>query len=134
MSRGGGRRSPRSDLDVRDLPDREEADGHHDETHPDEDATDELREEGLHELRVDHVEYGAEADRQERDDVTGDPALGGQRGDLALDPHALADREGDRVEDLGQVATDLLLDPDGRDHEVEVIALDPPDDVLERLF
>ena len=43
---------------------------------------------------------------------------------LALDAHALTDGEGDHVQDLGQVAADLALDVDGRDHQVEVIAVD----------
>src|SRR5439155_1388714 len=69
-----------------------------------------------------------------RDEVTGVAALRGERADLALDANALADRERDRVEDLGEVAADLLLDSDRGHHEVEVIALDSSDHVGERLL
>src|SRR6185295_11663785 len=38
------------------------------------------------------------------------------------------------IEDLGEVATDLVLDRDCRRHELEVIGPDSPDQVLERLL
>src|SRR5438046_1983701 len=122
------------DLDVRDLLDREEADEHHDPADDEQDLSDELREERLHELRVDQVERDHDGDRQERDEVTRIAALRGQGADLALDADTLADRERDRVQDLREVSTDLLLDADGGDHEVEVVAFDPADEVRERLL
>src|SRR4029077_9829162 len=115
----------RLDLDVRDLADREEADGHHHGADADEDAADGLGEQWRHERRVDRVQRDRQADRQERHEVPRHATLRGQGVDLTLDADALADREGDRVEDLGEVPTDLLLDPDRGDHEVEVVALDP---------
>ena len=87
----------------------------------------------LHEAgRGDEQEAG-QADRQEADDVARQALLRGQGPDLALDPDALADREGDRVEDLGEVAADLVLDGDGRGHQLEVVGADAADHVLERL-
>src|SRR5467141_1629953 len=77
------------------------------------DLSDELCEERLHELRVDEVQRDHDRDREERDEVTRVASLRGQGADLALDADALADRERDRVEDLGEVSTDLLLDTDG---------------------
>ena len=92
-----------------------------------------LVEHRLHEAgRGDEQEAG-QADRQEADDVARQALLGGQGPDLALDADALADREGDRVEDLGEVAADLVLDRDGRGHQLEVVRADAPDHVLERL-
>ena len=67
------------------------------------------------------------------DDVARQALLGGQRPDLALDPDPLADRVGDRVEDLGEVAADLVLDRDGRGHQLEVVGADAADHVLQRL-
>ena len=67
------------------------------------------------------------------DDVAGQPLLRGQGPDLALDPDALADRVGDRVEDLGEVAADLVLDRDGGGHQLEVVRAHAADHVLERL-
>ena len=60
----------------------------------------------IHEVgRGDEQEAG-QADRQEADHVARQALLRGQGADLALDPDALADRERDRVEDLGEVAAD----------------------------
>ena len=67
------------------------------------------------------------------DDVARQALLRGQGPDLALDPDALADRVGDRVEDLGEVAADLVLDADGGRHQLEVVRADAADHVLERL-
>ena len=82
--------------------------------------------------RGDEQEPG-QADRQEADDVARQPLLRGQGADLALDPDALADRERDRVEDLGEVAADLVLDGDGGRHQLEVVRADATDHVLEGL-
>ena len=88
---------------------------------------------GVHEPgRGDEQEPG-QADRQEADDVARQALLRGQGADLALDPDALADRERDRVEDLGEVAADLVLDRDGGRHQLEVVRADAADHVLERL-
>ena len=48
-----------------------------------------------------------------------------------MDPDPLADREGDRVEDGGEVATDLALDLDGGDHQLEVLGVDAPHQVVQ---
>src|ERR1700694_824627 len=122
------------DLDVRDLLDREEADEHHDRADHEQDLPDQLRAEGLHELRVDEVERNHDRDRQESDEVTRVTSLRRQSADLTFDTDALANCERDRVEDFREVSTDLLLDPDGRDHEVEVVALDSSDQIGERLL
>ena len=75
----------------------------------------------------------SQRDRQEADDVARQPLLRGQGLDLALDADALADREGDGVQDLGEVAADLVLDRDGGGHQLEVIGAHAADHVLERL-
>ena len=67
------------------------------------------------------------------DDVARHALLRGQGPDLALDAHALADGVGDRVEDLGEVAADLVLDGDGGDHQIEVVRLHAPADVGQRV-
>ena len=85
-------------------------------------------------LRRRDEEEAGEADRQEADDVTRQPLLRGEGLDLALDPDPLADRVRDRVEDLGEVATDRVLDRDGRGHQLQVVRADAPDHVLERLL
>ena len=64
----------------------------------------------LHEARRGDEEEAREADRQEAHDVARQALLRGEGPDLALDPDALADREGDRIEDLGEVAADRVLD------------------------
>src|SRR5487761_2309509 len=99
------------DLDVHDLADDHEADEHH---RPSDRHQDDARRDPRHaDRRIEHRRHEAwredeedadQADRQERHDVPGDPLLRRQRADLALDPHALPDRERNRVEDLGQVA------------------------------
>ena len=81
--------------------------------------------------RGDEQEAG-QADRQEADDVARQALLRREGADLALDPDALADGERDRVEDLGEVAADGVLDGDGGRHQLEVVGLDAPDHVLER--
>ena len=74
-----------------------------------------------------------ETDRQAGNDVAGQALLCGQGPDLALDPDALTDGVGDRVEDLGEVAADLVLDADGGGHQFEVVRADAADHVLEGL-
>ena len=93
-----------------------------------------IEEHRIHEPgRRDEQEAG-EADRQEADDVAGQALLRRQGPDLALDADALADRVGDRVEDLGEVAADLVLDRDGGRHQLEVVGPHAADHVLERLL
>ncbi len=74
-----------------------------------------------------------QADRQAGHDVARQALLRGQGPDLALDADAFADRVGDRIEDLGEVATDLVLDADGGRHQLEVVRADAADHVLEGL-
>ena len=84
----------------------------------------------VHELgRRDEQEAG-EADRQEADDIARQSLLRREGADLALDPDAFADREGDRVQDLGQVAADGVLDGDGGGHQLQVVGLHAADHVL----
>ena len=82
----------------------------------------------------DDGEDGDEADGQAGHDVARQALLGREHADLADDADALADGEGDGVEDLGQVAADLVLDGDGRGHQLEVVGADAPDHVGERLL
>ena len=93
-----------------------------------------LLEHRLHEVRGGDEQEAGEADRQEADDVARQPLLGGQGPDLALDPDPLADRERDRVEDLGEVAADRVLDVDRGGHQLEVLGPDAADHVLHRLL
>src|SRR5664280_1565190 len=96
------------DLDVHDSADDHEADEHHRPTDGHQDHAgrnprdvDRGVEHRRHEVRRDDEQDPGQADREERHDVAGDPLLGGERADLALDPDAFADGIGDRVEDLG---------------------------------
>ena len=68
------------------------------------------------------------------DHVAGHALLRGEGLDLALDADALADGEGDRVEDLGQVAAHLVLDGDGRGHQLQVLGADAADHVGQGLL
>ena len=115
-------------------------DEHHETAEAEDDhagrQTEDLRrivEHRLHEAGRGDEQEAREADRQEPDDVAGQALLRGQGPDLALDPDALADGERDRVEDLGEVAADLVLDADGGGHQLEVVGPDAADHVLERL-
>ena len=63
-----------------------------------------------HEPRRGDEQEAGQADRQEADDVARQALLRREGPDLALDPDALADGERDRVEDLGEVAADRVLD------------------------
>src|SRR5262249_8483502 len=70
---------------------------------------------------IDHRHGAGEQQRQGHEHVGGDPALGGDDLDVALDPLALADGRGDRVEDLGEIPADLAVDLDGLRHPVDVL-------------
>ena len=87
------------------------------------------------------MNFGAMIDRmttrkigQAGDDVARQALLRGEHPDLALDADALADRERDRVEDLGEVAADLVLDVDRGRHQLEVLGPDAPHHVVEGLL
>src|SRR5665811_1291459 len=129
------------DLDVHDFPNEHEADEHHGQAHADQDDAcrdpadvDGRVEHRLHEAWRDDEQEAGQADRQERHDIAGDSLLGGERSDLALDPHPLADRVRDRVQDLREVAAHLVLDGDRRRHQVQVLGLDTPNHVLHGLL
>ena len=105
------------DLDVDDAADDQEADEHHEPA----DGEDDRRPAGSPSSsggfsNIGSMNCGAMTVRMPTrpmgrpDDVAGHALLGGEGPDLALDAHALADGEGDRVEDLGEVAADLVLD------------------------
>src|SRR5450759_3151320 len=111
------------DLDVHDFPNEHEADEHHRQAHTDQD-----------DARRDDEQESGQADRQERHHRAGDSLLGGERADLAFDPHPLADRVCDRVQDLREVAAHLVLDGDRRRHQVQVLGLDTPNHVLQGLL
>ena len=93
-----------------------------------------LLEHWRHERRRDDLHDEHEGDRQKANDVARHALLRRQGPDLTLDPDALANRERDRVEDLREVATDLVLDGDGGDHQLEVLGLNSPDQVGERVI
>ena len=59
--------------------------------------------------------------------------LGGECLDLTLDANSFANGEGDGVQDLGEVAADLVVDRDGRGHQLEVVRLDATRQVGQRV-
>src|SRR3954452_8949694 len=133
-------RSIGSDLDVDDLADQHEADEHHETADREDDHAGRKPQDGgwigehrVHEPGCRDEQEGSEADRQAGDDVARQALLRRQRPDLALDPDALADRVRDGVEDLGEVAADLVLDGDRGRHQLEVVGADAADHVLEGL-
>src|SRR4051812_28700328 len=69
---------------------------------------------------VHQEDHDAEANRHSRDDVSRKLHLGGEHLNLALDPDSLANRVPDRGENLGQVSTDLVLNVDGGNQQVEI--------------
>src|SRR3990172_4826408 len=87
----------------------------------------------VEEARRGEEDEAGEAEGQEAHHVARQALLRRQRPDLALDADSLADRERDRVEDLGRVAADLVLDVDGGGHQLEVVGADAPDHVLHGL-
>src|ERR1700704_4233989 len=128
-----------SDLDVDDLADEHEPDEHHETAEGQDDdpgrkAEDAGRvlEHRIHEVGSCKEEEAGQGDRQEADHVARQALLRGEGADLALDPDALTDRERDGVQDLGEVATDGVLDGDGGGHQLEVVRAHTPDHVLER--
>src|SRR5438105_3992635 len=110
-----------SDLDLDDLLDDGEADGHGEAAHRQHDDAEGLVEHRREVVRRDHREDSAQADGKHRDDPPRRARLCGKRPDLTLDAHPFADGVGDGVEDLGQVSADDAVDLDGRDHQVEVL-------------
>src|SRR3954454_3314185 len=72
-----------------------------------------------------------EGRRKPAEDHRRELALGGQRGDLTAHVLALAHGGRHRVQQLGEVASDLALDVDGHHDPVEVLALEPVGDALE---
>src|SRR6186713_1286896 len=116
------RGSTASDLDVDDAADEEEADTHHQPAEAEDEIAGRLTEQlgrllehGRHECRRDDGKENDEGHRQEPDHVAGHALLRSERPDLTLDPYALANGVRDGVEDLGEVAADLVLNRDGRD-------------------
>src|SRR3972149_700326 len=114
------RKGHRLDLDVHDLADGHEAEEHEEATEEEDDQAERepehirrLQEHRVHEAGGDDEEGAGQADGQEAHHVARHALLRGEGPDLALDAHPLADGVGDRVEDLGQVAADLVLDGGG---------------------
>src|SRR6266849_1835703 len=123
----------RSYLDRDHATDDQVADEDHEDTDRDQDPADEVVEHGPEVARRDEEHERREHDRQEGDQSSRRARLCGQGCDLALDAHAFADRVGDVIEDLGQVATDGAVDGVGGRDQVEVRAGDALGDVLQRL-
>src|SRR5437660_3059953 len=122
------------DLDRHDAANDQVADEDHERADDDQDPADDA---GEHRLEVGwrHEEHERrEQDWQGRDDRARRTSLRGKSLNLAFDSHPLADRIGDVVQDLGQVATDRAVDRIRRGHQVEVLARDALGDVAERLI
>src|ERR1700730_16007262 len=118
-------------LDVCDFRDDAVADRDRDQAHPDEDIAKPFVEERRDIGRRDEGQDERQREGQAGDDVAGRAGLRGQGADLALDPDTFADRKGDGVEDLGQVATDHSVDLHRGDHQVKVFGFDALDHVLQ---
>ena len=108
-------------LDGDHAPDDQIAEEDHETAYRDQDPADDAAEHRPEVGRGHEVHECREHDRQEGDQGARRSGLRGQGRDLTLDAHALADRVGDVVEDLGQVSTDGAVDGvRGRD-QVEVL-------------
>src|SRR5580693_8683365 len=102
-----------SDLDVHELARPENSDHPESDGTVEEDLAEGLVEQGAEVPGVHGVDEEADGDGQDRDDGGADPPLGGEGVGLAADPGPGHHRVGHDVEELGQVAADLALDPDG---------------------
>src|SRR3954454_3711289 len=113
------RGSTASDLDVDDAADEEETNTHHQPAEAEDEVAGRLTEQlgrllehGRHERGRDDRQENDQRDRQEADHVARHALLRGERPDLTLDPDTLANGVRDGVEDLGEVAADLVLNCD----------------------
>src|SRR5580692_479047 len=122
-----------SDLDVDELAGPEDADHPERDGPVEEDLPEGLVEEGADVTRVHGVDEEADGDGKDRDHCGADAALGGERVGLAADPGPGDHGVGHDVEELGEVAADLSLDPDGGDHPFEIVAADPLGDLGQRV-
>ncbi len=91
-------------------------------------------EERLHVVGRDEKQEDARDRRQEAEDDAAEAAFGGQRADLGPDALTLLHGVGDRVEQRGQVSTDLALDPDRHDGPRQVVAAHAHGGVIERVL
>src|SRR5580692_7634073 len=114
-----------SDLDVDELAGPEDADHAERDGPVEEDLPERLVEQRPDVTGVDGVDEQADGDGKDRDHRRADPALGGERMSFSPDPGPGDHGVGHDVEELGQVAPDLALDPDGGHHPFEVVAGDP---------
>src|SRR4051794_32812352 len=110
-----------SHLDLEDLAQPDEPDEGHHATRDDRHDPERLLEQHAHVVGLDQVQDAREHDRKEPEDPPGEASFRRQRPDLQAQPLPLGHRVGHRVEQLGQVATDLPLDADGHDrpHQVD---------------
>ena len=74
----------------------------------------------VHVAGVDDLDDDDQEERQGAEHVGRDPALGGEHVDLAADLLAGPDEVGQRVQEVGQLAADRLLDADGLHDPVDV--------------
>ncbi len=85
----------------------------------------------IHERWGDDEQEAGQEDRHPSHYVARHPLLRRKGVDLALDADALANGERDRVENLCQVAADLVLDGDRRGHQLEVVRAYASDHVVQ---
>src|SRR4051794_8093253 len=112
----------------------EDADDHVDEQEDDQRDPDRVGPQRADVLLPDEQQVEEEEWRQAAEDPRRQPPLGGEDLHLAPQPFAFAERGRNRREDLGEVAADLSLDPDGHDDPLEVDAAHARADPLQRIL
>src|SRR3954451_1724395 len=126
------RRMVTSHLDLDDAGHPEDAHGEDDRGADEHQDAQRTREQHDHVVVVRQQQVEQERRRETAEHHRGELALRGESRDLTPDVLALAHGGRDRVQQLGQVSTDLPLDVDGHHDPVEVLALEPVGHALER--
>src|ERR1700687_6044238 len=112
--------SPWSHFDSTHGPHNRPADEYHDTGTDEQSLPDRVREERIDERTIHHKQKRQEPEWQPGQDHRRQSLLGGERIHLAAQVESLAERVADRVEDLGKIATDLVLDADDDGDKVVV--------------
>src|ERR671919_114905 len=123
-----------SDIDPHHLPHDEDADDHQERPKPEDDAADERLKQGIEEAAVRLGDEQDDRERKHREDPRRQLPLRGQDPDLPTNGLAVPEGLGHRVQDLGEVPSDLPLDVDGHHRPLEVVAGHPIAERAERLI